>query len=70
MAGSDPKTSRALEQTSARNDIDAEEDPLVELARIVSEDGAFGMAKPEKPKPTRPAPIRALRWERSRPRVA
>ena len=57
MAGSDPKTNRALEQTSARNDIDAEEDPLVELARIVSEDDAFGMAKPEKPKPTRPAPM-------------
>jgi hypothetical protein len=57
MAGSDPKTSRALEQMSARDDIDAEEDPLVELARIVSEDGAFGMAKPGRPKPTRPAPI-------------
>ena len=43
MAGSDPKTIRALGQTSDRSDIDAEEDPLVELARIVSEDGGFGM---------------------------
>lgn len=57
MAGSDPKLNRALEQTSARNDIDAEEDPLVELARIVSEDGAFGMGKPEKPKVIRSAPV-------------
>ena len=55
MAGSDPKLSRALD-TSARNDIDAEEDPLIELARIVSEDNAFGMAKP-KPAQPKAAPL-------------
>ena len=47
MAGSDPKTNRALGQTSDRGDIDAEEDPLVELARIVSEDGGFS-ARPSR----------------------
>lgn len=57
MAGSDPKTSRAFGQTSARPDIEAEEDPLVELARIVSEDGAFSAPKPAKPKAVRPEKI-------------
>jgi hypothetical protein len=59
MAGSDPKSNRALE-ISARNDIDAEEDPLIELARIVSEDNAFGMAKPKVDRPkaaARPVPV-------------
>ena len=59
MAGSDPKANRALGQTSDRDNIDAEEDPLVELARIVSEDGGFRHTETEKPKTTRSEPIRA-----------
>ena len=56
MAGSDPKTNRALGQTSNRADIDADEDPLVELARIVSEDGGFSGPRSEKPKMARSEP--------------
>lgn len=48
MAGGDPKTSRALGPVPSRGDIEAEEDPLVELARIVSEDGAFSTPKSER----------------------
>ncbi len=50
MAGSDPKSGRASGAMSDK--IDAEEDPLVELARIVSEDGGFATPKAEKPKMT------------------
>jgi hypothetical protein len=52
----DPKTNRALGQTSNRGDVDAEEDPLVELARIVSEDGGFSGPRTEKPRVTRNEP--------------
>ncbi|HEX9904729.1 MAG TPA: SPOR domain-containing protein [Propylenella sp.] len=53
MAGSDPKKVRAMGQTPERPGYDAEEDPLIELARIVSEDGAFSTARPHRPKPLR-----------------
>jgi hypothetical protein len=49
MAGSEAKPGRI----SDRGKIEAEEDPLVELARIVSEDGGFSTPKPEKPRMTR-----------------
>ena len=48
MAASDPKTNRALGQTSSRSDVDSDEDPLVELARIVSEDSGFSSGRVEK----------------------
>ena len=48
MAASDPKTNRALGQTSSRSDVDSDEDPLVELARIVSEDSGFASGRAEK----------------------
>ncbi len=50
MAGSDPKSGRA--SGAMPDKIDAEEDPLVELARIVSGDGGFATPKAEKPKMT------------------
>ncbi len=53
MAGSDPRSGRALGPTPDRGNVEAEEDPLIELARIVSEDGGFGMPKTEKPKMNR-----------------
>src|SRR3954471_9095174 len=53
MAGSDPKTNRALGQAARRADLDSDEDPLVELARIVSEDGGFAGPKLQKAKMTR-----------------
>lgn len=49
MAGSDPRTNRAVGQRPERAEIDSDEDPLIELARIVSEDGGFGL-RPEKPR--------------------
>jgi len=53
MAGSDPKTNRALGKAAQRADLDSDEDPLVELARIVSEDGGFSGPKLQKAKMTR-----------------
>jgi hypothetical protein len=41
MAGTDPKKTSDPGHLSDREDYDADEDPLVELARIVSEDGGF-----------------------------
>src|SRR5262245_932131 len=52
----DPKTNRALGQAANRSNIDADEDPLVELARIVSEDGGFSGPRPEKPRAARNEP--------------
>ncbi len=51
MAGSDPRAGRA--PLPDRGNVEAEEDPLVELARIVSEDGGFSAPKTEKPKMNR-----------------
>ena len=47
MAGSDPKKMRAAAAADRRN-FDAEEDPLVELARIVSEDSGFSAPRNER----------------------
>jgi hypothetical protein len=60
MAESDPKKIRPFGKSSERRDFDTEEDPLVELARIVSEDrGAQGArpvrAVPQPSEPTRSA---------------
>ena len=41
MAESDPKRFAAHGRPAGGRDLDSEEDPLVELARIVSEDGSF-----------------------------
>ncbi len=50
MAGSDPRLGRVHEPASDRGRVEAEEeDPLIELARIVSEDGGFSSPKTEKP---------------------
>jgi hypothetical protein len=52
MAGSDPKKTRDPGHPSAREDFDADEDPLVELARIVSEDsGGFSGRMTPRPRP-------------------
>ena len=59
MAGSDPKASRPMGAAIDRDSFDAEEDPLVELARIVSEDGGFSAAKTETQKMNRKNPIEA-----------
>ncbi len=48
MADSDPRKIRPLAQSSDRRSFDAEEDPLMELARIVSEDSGFYGTKPPK----------------------
>ena len=53
MAGSDPRSGRAPGPVPNRGNVEAEEDPLVELARIVSEDGGFSTPKTEKPKMNR-----------------
>ncbi|MGH6923174.1 MAG: hypothetical protein ACRED5_05335, partial [Propylenella sp.] len=51
MASTDPKTA-----TSGRADYDADEDPLVELARIVSEDAGFSGRMTERPTVRRATP--------------
>ena len=53
MAGSDPRSSRAPGAVPDHGNFEAEEDPLIELARIVSEDGGFATPKTEKPKMNR-----------------
>lgn len=53
MAGSDPKANRALGQAARRAELDSDEDPLVELARIVSEDSGFAGPKLQKAKMNR-----------------
>lgn len=53
MAGSDPKSGRASEPVPDRGMTEADEDPLVELARIVSEDSGFSTPKTEKPETMR-----------------
>lgn len=50
MAGTDPKKTRDFGPMTGREDYDADEDPLVELARIVSEDGGFSGRTPERPR--------------------
>lgn len=57
MAGSDPRKTRPFGQGPQPGAFDAEEDPLVELARIVSEDGAFSSPRNERPKPRREEPL-------------
>ena len=57
MAESDPKKVRISGQAAERRSFDAEEDPLVELARIVSEDGGFAGNRPERARPSREEPI-------------
>lgn len=57
MAESDPKKIRPFGQTSDRRNLDSEEDPLVELARIVSEDSGFYGSRAERAKPQREEPI-------------
>jgi hypothetical protein len=56
MAESDPKKIRPFGKSSERHDFDAEEDPLVELARIVSEDRGGQRARPSRaaPQPVEP----------------
>lgn len=56
MAGTDPKKTRDPGRLSDREDFDADEDPLVELARIVSEDGGFSgrMTPKARVEPARP----------------
>ena len=51
MAESDPKKLRPFAQSPARRDFDSEDDPLVELARIVSEDSSFSGNRAGKPRP-------------------
>jgi hypothetical protein len=53
MAESDPKKIRPFGQSSDRRHLDSEEDPLVELARIVSEDSGFYASRAERSKPKR-----------------
>ncbi len=53
MAGSDPRSGRVPGPAPDRGNVEAEEDPLIELARIVSEDGGFATPKTEKPKMNR-----------------
>ena len=50
MAESDPKKVRPFAHSPARPDFESEEDPLVELARIVSEDSGF-YARADKSRP-------------------
>lgn len=60
MADSDPKKIRPFGQVPDGRRLDSEEDPLIELARIVSEDSGFYGAKavkPEKPKSVKEEPI-------------
>src|SRR5687767_5382408 len=57
MADSDPRKIRPLAQSSDRRSFDAEEDPLMELARIVSEDSGFYGTKPPKSNTARVEPI-------------
>jgi len=49
MAGSDPTSGRGSGPVPDRGMKEADEDPLVELARIVSEDSGFSTPKTEKP---------------------
>jgi hypothetical protein len=57
MAESEPKKIRPPGQVSSRRSFDAEEDPLVELARIVSEDSGYYASRAEKPRVRRDEPI-------------
>jgi cell division protein FtsN len=66
MANSDPKKIRTFGQTSERRNYEAEEDPLVELARIVSEDSGFATPKPERTRlQSQQSPQREERVERN-----
>jgi hypothetical protein len=51
MAESDPRPIRPFGKTASRHDFDTEEDPLVELARIVSEDRTPEGRRPERAPP-------------------
>lgn len=56
MVESDPRRIRPFGQAAGRPQADSDEDPLVELARIVSEDSGFYGARPaEKPRAPRDA---------------
>lgn len=59
MAESDPKKIRPFAHSPARPDFESEEDPLVELARIVSEDSGFYPSRADKAKlqPRRSEPV-------------
>ncbi len=64
MAESDPKRFAAHGRPAGGRDLDSEEDPLVELARIVSEDGSFygsrkSAARRDSQAPTRAEPTAA-----------
>ncbi len=56
MASTDPKNTRGAGPTSDRENYDTDEDPLVELARIVSEDAGFTSRLTEKPRVPRVEP--------------
>ena len=56
MASTDPKKTRDIGPTSDRENYDADEDPLVELARIVSEDAGFSSRMTKKPNVERAPP--------------
>ncbi len=57
MAESDPKKIRPFGQSFERRTPEGDEDPLVELARIVSEDNSFYGSRGERGKPAREEPI-------------
>src|SRR5688500_10617571 len=57
MAETDPKTTRPFGHSSDRRSLEGEEDPLVELARIVSEDSGFYGSRGERLKPVREEPV-------------
>jgi hypothetical protein len=54
MAIGDPRKFRPVGQRPDQASFDAEEDPLVELARIVSEDGGFSERRGERSEKVRP----------------
>ena len=56
MAISDPRSS-GRSRESGQAGYGAEEDPLVELARIVSEDSGFSGRRTERAQPRRPEPV-------------
>ena len=57
MADSDSRKVRPLRHPAESPSFDAEDDPLVELARMVSEDSGFSAGKGEKPRAQRDEPI-------------
>jgi len=56
MASTDHRKTRDFGPTSEATDYDADEDPLVELARIVSEDGGFSSRMAHRAPKAQPAP--------------